>query len=290
VDLPALRACKISKAPKDPNQLSPEPPTHPEGKPALYIGTSGYSFQDWVGTFYPPGTQRGKMFDFYLKHFPAVEINAMYYRILPPSVMAQIGGRAPEGYPIVVKAHKSLTHERHEAWAQLPEWKKSIAPLLERGQMAGALLQFPYAFRLSETSLEHLRQAALELAPHPVFVEFRHASWMRPDVFAFLRETGLNFVSVDEPALPQLLPAQPVLTGPVLYVRFHGRNAANWWGQEGDRYDYNYSAAELTEWREKIKKLQDQAQATYLFFNNCHQGQAASNAQMMQALMEGGTL
>lgn len=256
----------------------------------LFIGTSGYSFQDWVGPFYPPGTARGKMFDFYLTRFPTVEINAMYYRILPASVMDQIGGRAPDGYPIVVKAHKSLTHERHEAWAQLPHWRQSILPLAERGQMAGALLQFPYAFRLSESSLEHLRRAASELAPYPIFVEFRHSSWMRPDVFAFLREHFIQFVSVDEPALPGLLPRTPVVTGRVLYVRFHGRNAANWWGQQGDRYDYSYRSSELTEWREKIRKLQDQVEATYLFFNNCHQGQAASNAQMMQALMEGGSV
>ena len=267
----------------------PAPQEQRERAHSLFIGTSGYSFEDWVGPFYPPGTPRGKMFDFYLERFPTVEINAMYYRILPPSVMAQIGGRAPEGYPIVVKAHKSLTHERHEAWKLLPEWRKSIEPLVARNQMAGALLQFPYAFRLSEASLEHLRRAGLELAPHPVFVEFRHISWIRPDVFAFLREHGLQFVSVDEPALPGLVPSQPVVTGRVLYVRFHGRNAAHWWGAQGDRYDYLYSAGELTEWREKIKKVRDQVDATYLFFNNCHQGQAASNAQMMQALMEGGT-
>ena len=268
---------------------SDPPPAQPQ-KSRLLIGTSGYSFQDWVGSFYPPGTPRGKMFEYYLSHFPTVEINAMYYRILPPSVMDQISGRAPEHYPIIVKAHKSLTHERHEAWAQLPAWKESVAPLVERGQMAGALLQFPYAFRLSEASLEHLRRASTELAPHPVFVEFRHASWMRPDVFAFLREQGLHFVSVDEPPLPNLLPAAPVVTGNTLYVRFHGRNSDNWWGGQGDRYDYNYSSSELTEWREKIRKVRDQVCATYLFFNNCHQGQAASNAQMMQALMEGGSV
>jgi uncharacterized protein YecE (DUF72 family) len=287
VGLPALRSGEVSTGQETRITVNPQGEPGRPGTRGLLIGTCGYSFQDWVGPFYPPGTPRGKMFDYYLTRFPTVEINAMYYRILPPSVMAQIGGRAPEGYPIIVKAHKSLTHERHEAWAQLPAWRQSIKPLVERQQMAGVLLQFPYAFRLSEPSLEHLRRAAEELIGHPVFVEFRHASWMRPDVFAFLREHGMHFVSVDEPALPGLLPASPVVTGTTLYVRFHGRNAAHWWGQEGDRYDYHYSSTELTEWREKIKKLQDQVEATYLFFNNCHRGQAASNAQTMQALMEG---
>ena len=52
--------------------------SHPGPPGGIYVGTSGYSFQDWVGTFYPEGTPRGKMFDFYVKRFPCVEINASY--------------------------------------------------------------------------------------------------------------------------------------------------------------------------------------------------------------------
>ena len=264
-------------------------PSAPQPTGSTYIGTSGYSFQDWVGPFYPPGTPRGKMFDYYVQRFPTVEINAMYYRILPPAVMAQIGQRAPEGYPIVVKAHKSLTHDRAEAWDLLPSWFESIKPLQDRGQMAGVLLQFPYSFKLTENNLEHLRRAREALGALTMFVEYRHAGWMRPDVFAFMREQAMEIVSVDEPALPNLLPATPVVTGQTLYVRFHGRNADNWYGSGGDRYDYKYTGAELTEWLQKINKLKDRAKTTYLFFNNCHEGQAVSNAQMMLALLEGGS-
>lgn len=255
--------------------------------PGVFVGTSGYSFQDWIGPFYPAGIQRGKMFDHYVKHFPCAEINASYYRILPAAVMAQIGAKAPDGYPIVVKAHKSLTHERTEVDQHVPAWIDSVRPLVERGQMAGVLAQFPYSFKLSSGNLDYLKHTRDLLKDYPYFVEFRHAGWMRPDVFAFLKEQSMDFVSVDEPALQGLIPPTPVVTGDTLYVRFHGRNAENWWGGAGDRYDYDYSKAELTDWLEKIKKLRERARTTYLFFNNCHRGQAVKNALAMIDMLKG---
>ena len=91
---------------------------------------------------------------------------------------------------------------------------------------------------------------------------------------------------MDEPALPGLVPPVALATTADAYVRFHGRNAGNWWGRGGgDRYDYDYSEAELREWMGKIRELADKARRTYLFFNNCHAGQAARNAKLMQEML-----
>jgi uncharacterized protein YecE (DUF72 family) len=71
------------------------------------------------------------------------------------------------------------------------------------------------------------------------------------------------------------------------YVRFHGRNAQTWWGDHGgDRYDYDYKQEELGEWLKKIATLAEQAKRTYLFFNNCHAGQAARNAKLMKEMLQ----
>jgi uncharacterized protein YecE (DUF72 family) len=69
-------------------------------------------------------------------------------------------------------------------------------------------------------------------------------------------------------------------------VRLHGRNAEKWWsGDRSTRYDYDYSEQELREWMKKVQELAERARRTYLFFNNCHAGQAARNAKLMQELM-----
>jgi uncharacterized protein YecE (DUF72 family) len=85
-------------------------------------------------------------------------------------------------------------------------------------------------------------------------------------------------------------------TTPDAYVRFHGRNAVNWWGPRavagegtatrgGDRYDWDYSRDELGSWMRKITQLAEQSRRVYLFFNNCHAGQAARSAKLMQELL-----
>ena len=97
------------------------------------------------------------------------------------------------------------------------------------------------------------------------------------------------------------MPPVARVTAADAYVRFHGRNARNWWGgapqrrpraarrtrrrATGDRYDYDYAAGELREWVEKVRDLANQARRTYLFFNNCHAGQAARSARLMQELL-----
>ena len=69
-------------------------------------------------------------------------------------------------------------------------------------------------------------------------------------------------------------------------MRFHGRNAATWWGKgAGDRYDWDYQREELEDWVKRIAELAEQARRVYLFFNNCHAGQAARSAKLMQEML-----
>ncbi len=98
-------------------------------------------------------------------------------------------------------------------------------------------------------------------------------------------------MNVDEPALQGLLPAQDLTTTDTAYVRFHGRNAAAWWGGGAkdsgstDRYDYGYSESELSEWITRIDAMLTRASGMYLFFNNCVRGQAADSALIMRRLL-----
>lgn len=80
----------------------------------IRIGTSGYSFEDWRGEFYPTDVVKGKMLDHYVKFFRTVEINSTYYRIPHPAVMAKIAKKAPDGFDFMVKVPQSFTHRRTE--------------------------------------------------------------------------------------------------------------------------------------------------------------------------------
>ncbi|HPI33126.1 MAG TPA: DUF72 domain-containing protein, partial [candidate division Zixibacteria bacterium] len=80
----------------------------------IRIGTSGFSFEDWRGSFYPETIDKGKMLDYYVERFSTVEINSTYYRIPHPAVMRNLAKKAPEGFDFVVKLPQSVTHRRQD--------------------------------------------------------------------------------------------------------------------------------------------------------------------------------
>lgn len=252
----------------------------------IAVGTSGYSFDDWEGPFYPRGLPKGKRLDFYKDHFKATEINSTYYRIPHPAVFANIVRKVGDDFEFMVKTHRSFTHDRKDLENQTEAFRESLKPMIESGKLRGYLAQFPFGFKYNRQNIDHILAGRDLFGDVPLFVEFRHASWDRPDVYDELRRNGIGFCCVDEPDLAGLFPPKTEITTGVAYIRLHGRNAANWWGKGGDRYDYLYSKEELLEWKEKIDGLKSKADKIYLFFNNCHLGQAVRNARMFVELMQ----
>jgi uncharacterized protein YecE (DUF72 family) len=257
------------------------------GHPVL-IGTSGFSFRDWDGSFYPPGLAASERLRFYACYFPVVEVNSTYYGIPQPRVLGQMVEKTPAGFEFLVKANREMTHEARASDSVYADFLRCLEPLRAAGRFQGVLAQFPWRFRRSPEAMRHVRTLAERLEGSPLFVEFRHASWADEEVFRSLAGAGIGYCSVDEPALDGLMPAVARLTGETAYVRLHGRNARAWWGGDrGRRYDYDYRREELEEWQSKIRELAERAKKTYVFFNNCHAGQAARNARLMMDMLQG---
>ncbi len=116
-------------------------------------------------------------------------------------------------------------------------------------------------------------------------VEFRHYSWFHPEVTAWLGERNLDLVAVDVPDLPGLYPRGLVQSSPRLYVRFHSRNAGNWYRGDTNRYDYGYEDQTLVEWIDALRRNENPSDRVLLLFNNCKRGQSAVNAQRMHELV-----
>lgn len=251
----------------------------------MAVGTSGFSFRDWKGVFYPERLKPAEMLSYYSGRFPAVEINASYYAVPKPEVFAHMAAVTPEGFEFVVKANKATTHEFADPDVS-GAFKESLRPLRESGKFSGILAQFPWGFRNEEKNRKYLAGLAKTYEGFPLFVEFRHISWNREEVYRFLDDAGMHFVAVDEPQIGGMMPPVARATGDRGYIRFHGRNAADWWGKSGGRYDYLYSEDELEEWVEKVEALEKTVWKLYAFFNNCHQGYAVRNALMFKEMMD----
>ncbi len=226
------------------------------------------------------------MLEYYGTFFDCVEINSTYYRIMSPYIFGRMVERTPPGFVFTIKLHRSMTHDRAGMHENLSEFKASIQPLRESGKLHGLLAQFPWSFKNSKPNREHLLLLRSSFSDDDLYIEFRNASWSGHGILNFLREHHLLYCSVDEPALPGLLPSGAFLSGDKGYVRFHGRNKRSWWGGDSaQRYHYSYRKDELLPWCTKIRKMGEEAVRVYVFFNNCHAGHAARNAVLMKKLL-----
>jgi uncharacterized protein YecE (DUF72 family) len=254
----------------------------------ILVGTSGYSFADWVGPFYPESWPKGQMLDYYKNHFHTVEINSTYYRIPHPTVFYNIAKKVPDDFEFMVKTHQSFTHVRKDLEENLQAFEQALKPLVDSNKLKGYLAQFPWFFKYSPQNLQYLLDSKKYFGNIQLYAEFRHASWDRPEVYSSLQENGIGFCSVDEPRLEGLFPPRAEATTDTGYIRFHGRNTIDWWQPRpnSDRYNYSYKKEELADWIKKIEKLREKTDKIYLFFNNCHLGQAVHNAKMMMEMMQ----
>ncbi len=251
------------------------------------IGTSGYSYKDWEGVFYPPDIPKGKKLDYYAQHFNTVEINSTYYRIPNPAVFYHLHQKTAPDFEFIVKTNRESTHNRKENAKAMRELQEAVKPLKESAKLKGYLAQFPYSFKNIPTNRDYILQTKELTGEIPLFVEFRNWTWNQDQLADFLGENDINYVNVDQPPLRGLLPRQDLLTGNLGYVRFHGRNIKNWWeGTNESRYNYLYSEEELQEWIHHLVRLIKRSYRTYIFFNNHPQGQAIKNAGMLKKILE----
>lgn len=251
----------------------------------IQIGTSGFSYADWIGPVYPAGLPAREQLGFYAREFNTVEINTTYYRVPDARLVRGWAEKTPAGFTFSVKAHQALTHEREQP--DFAPFAAAVQPLAEAGKLACILAQFPYSFHPTAGNRDYLRRVRDGLGDLPAVIEFRHTGWVNEGTFELLRALGLGYCCVDEPRLQGLLPPVAAATGPVAYVRFHGRNAAKWYQHEQawERYNYTYAPAELQEWLPKLRQLDAAAELTLVYFNNHYAGQAVRGARDLGQLL-----
>ena len=257
----------------------------------IYVGTCGYSYKDWVGPFYPPGTRAGAMLERYAERFDAVEIDSTYYAIPKPTLFESMARRTPASFRFCVKAPGSVTHLPAEGTpedADLAAFDEALAPLRQSGRLAAVLAQFPGSFHPGAPARARLQLLRERWPDVRLVAEFRHRDWQRDANLRVLRALDIGWCNVDEPDLESLMRPSAEATSAVGYIRFHGRNAAKWWKQDrspAERYDYLYTEDELAAWLPRIAEVSAHADETYVFFNNHRNGQAATNARQMASLL-----
>jgi uncharacterized protein YecE (DUF72 family) len=237
----------------------------------LYVGTSGWVYDDWRGLFYPQGLPRSRWFEFYNRHFATVELNNTFYRLPSEKAVATWRARSSEGFLYAVKASRTITHIK-----KLRNAETHVANLLQRVQLLderlGPLLyQLPPAMSRDDAVLESFLQLLPAHLEH--VLEFRNGSWFDDAVFALLGKHGVGLCINDMPGFTSPL----AVTADFAYLRFHGSDSM---------YGSCYSRSEIDKWAERIAQLGQGLRSVYVYFNNDARAFAVRNARDLMGTLD----
>jgi len=230
----------------------------------LYAGTSGYSFKEWVGPFYPPKTPGKKYLSFYASRLRTVEINYTFRHFPTRDRSRSWAAETPESFKFSLKMHQSVTHvaRLNEVWPSVRDFLSALGPL---GPRIGAILfQLPPYFPVD---LERLGQLLKHLPEDRQFAfEFRHPSWSGQNTSELLRQAGVALCATET----DLRKEPPPLTATYSYIRL--------------REPPPFSEEQLSFIRKKVRRVLKKADDLYFYVKHDPMGLSPALALQIQSL------
>lgn len=240
-------------------------------KGKIHIGTSGWHYKHWRGTFYPVDLKPPDFMNYYLNHFDTVEINNSFYRLPTPETFITWRQAVPENFIFAVKASRYITHNK-----KLIESKEALHQLMHNvsglQKKEGVILfQLPPGWKCN---VDRLREFVASLDPsHRYTFEFRNQTWYNDEVYDVLKNKNIAFCiyELDHHMSPV------VTTADYVYVRLHG--------PEG-KYTGSYSDKTLEMWAKRCADWSADKKDVYIYFDNDQMGYAAFNAKTLQNMLK----
>ena len=231
---------------------------------AIAIGTSGYNYPEWRGSFYPEKFPTAKMLPYYAERFTTVEVNYTFYRMPSAKTIAGWDAETPAGFSFALKAPQRITH-----FARLRDVDEPLRYFLDTARGLGAKLG-PILFQLPPNfakDLGRLGDLLVQLPPDLRFAfEFRHASWLAEDVYARLRGSNSALCIADSEAS-----STPVV-------------ATADWGYLRLR-DEGYTPSDLEAWRRTVAERRADWRDTFIYFKHEESGIGPALARDLRALL-----
>lgn len=241
------------------------------------VGTSGWTYRTWVGSFYPETLKASDLLPYYSHRFNTVEVNTTFYRFPPTPLVKGWIRKSPDDFVFSVKASRYFTHLK-KLNADDPMFRKRFEDFLVRLSIMEKKLG-PILFQLPPNLQKDTRllESFLSFLPktHKYVMEFRHAEWFHPEVYELLKRHEVALAVVSAPGIPYV----PIETAPFAYFRLHG--ASSW-------YNYHYSYDELKDVAMKMVEMGNSPniQEVYAYFDNDVEGYAIENARMLVEILQ----
>lgn len=239
-------------------------------KGRIFLGTSGYSYQDWKGVFYPKDVKPNEWLEYYAKFFGTVELNVTFYRLPKTSVFSGWYKRTPKNFRFAVKGSRFITHIKKlkSCNGPLKLFFSRIKALKEK--LGVVLWQLPPSFKADSKRLQSFLKSLKKYKHTRHVFEFRNETWFREDIFRILRNGGVSLCSADWPTFCNDIH----IMADFLYLRRHGQGAK--------LYDGCYTKRQLEKDAKIIKKYLKEKKDVYIYFNNDMHGYAVKNAKELK--------
>jgi uncharacterized protein YecE (DUF72 family) len=235
----------------------------------ILIGTSGYNYPEWKGSFYPAELPAAKMLPYYASKFRTVEINYTFYRMPTSKIVAGWAAQVPPEFRFTLKAPKRITHDKRLRAADVADSLRAFVSVAgELGpQLAALLFQLPPNFKKDLVLLNEF----LSLLPPKTTAafEFRNASWLDDEVYAALRARNIALCIADSEA--RQTPA--MATADYAYLRLR---------------DEGYGDADIARWAGTARQLDATCSDVFVYFKHEDEGKGAAFGQQMIRLLTGG--
>ena len=257
---------------ENPGKISP-----PE--PGLYLGTSGWSYADWEGTVYPPGTTPAGRLAEYVKHFTTVEIDSTFYGIPRGTTVERWRNVAPHGFLFAAKFPQDVTHEGKlvNVHSEAEGFVRTMQALEDK--LGPLLLQLPPDFTVEGMGVLEDFLSALPEGPRYA-VEVRHRSWLGSDLATMLKEYGAALTLIDYPRMPRMEQA----TAGFVYIRWLGDRREFPSGYTHAKRD---RADDLGWWSDRVDRFLSDGRDVFAYANNHYQNHAPSTLERFLELRRG---
>jgi uncharacterized protein YecE (DUF72 family) len=230
----------------------------------IWIGTSGYNYPEWKGSFYPADLAAAKMLPYYAARFPTVEINYTFYRMPTEKLVAGWADKTPTPYRFTLKAPRRITHDsRLKNCGDLVAGFCRVAGTL-RDKLGALLFQLPPNLKKDLTLFDEFLEAFPPKAT--AAFEFRHQSWLDEDVFARLERRNLALCVADSEKM-----STPVrVTADYAYFRLR---------------DEGYTPEDIATWAKTIDRETRACRDVFVYFKHEDQGKGPELAAMLRAAL-----
>ena len=233
----------------------------------INIGTSGWSYRDWVGSFYPENTKSRDFLDYYSGQFDTVEVNSSFYHTLKDKTVENWINEVPDRFVFAVKADKYITHIKklREPSQTVPDFMKSVAPF--KNKLGPILFQLPPSLDFDAERLD----AFIRILPedYSYVFEFRNKNWFNNETCQILRKRNIALCIYNLKGFQS--PFE--VTANFVYIRFHGT--------EGIGIG-KYNKEDIEKLSLDIKKSVSENKNVYCYFNNGTNGAAIANARELK--------